>query len=130
MFNEQEYDIKMKYKLLLEQLHDLLGLTTNMGGNLECIISIMKYTPKITKKNFKTAKNNFLILEDLSEQIQALITKAEKISFEHFNIPSAEQLLKEKNDNIYENNIVNFPLEEENNQPLETEKLQDSDSDT
>ena len=106
MFKEQELDIKIKYEFLLNELHDMAGLVNNLSGNLECILYIMKKYFNHSSKKFKTIKTNFQILEEISQQLESILTKAEKISFDYIKNPINEKnKLKKKKDNL-----IIFPL--------------------
>ena len=106
MFKEQELDIKIKYEFLLNELHDMAGLTNNLSGNLECILYIMKKYFNHSSKKFKTIKTNFQILGEISQQLESILTKAEKISFDYIKNPiNKKNKLKKKKDNL-----IIFPL--------------------
>ena len=107
MFKKQEVDIKIKYEFLLNELHDMAGLAANMSGNLECILYVMKTYFNPSSKKFKMVKSNFQILEEISEHLQIILTKAEKISFDYIKIPTDKEKNKPNNS---DDNLIIFPL--------------------
>ena len=112
MLYEIEYDLKLKQELLLEELKEMYGLTTNMSGNLEVALYIMRNSntiPKTPWKKVKISQRNFQLIEQICRQLQELITKAEKVSFEHVKSPEPKN---KENETKPKNNIIIFPLEQ------------------
>lgn len=110
MIDEQEQDLKTCNDFLLNQLYDLLGMATHMSGNLECVVYIRKNCSKTSKKKLKQLEKIFLIIEKISQQLQELVNEAEKISFDYIELTKKED--KKSNENIPLNNIIIFPLEQ------------------
>lgn len=110
MIDVQEQELKIKYDYLLSELYDMLGLATHMSGNLECVVYIRKNCSKTSKKKLKQLEKNFLIIEKISQQLQELVNEAEKISFDYIELTKKED--KKSNENIPLNNIIIFPLEQ------------------
>ena len=110
MLNEIEYDIKIDYEYLLEGLYELLRVSTNMSGDLECAVAIRKYT-KSSSRKIKKAMSNFVRVEHIKQQLQVLIKETEKISFDYIKPPKEKPQSKDKEGK--NNNVIIFPLEDD-----------------